>query len=336
MSDVKETRVELIRQFEAMVAESGVTLAELTPRAALDILLRIVAEDPGEVTLDAHWGDVAHYGAPRMGFTFSLGRACPVGTLTLLFRYGPAEAFGEYRSWPWLWCAGPGEAEAFRAECAGWDALLAWGDRPAEALAIPESRDPWIDDFLDFHDCWGERNPEQPAVHMTEEEWLRSDDPGRMLRRLRQEWRAVDDLDWSIRRYLLACCRRIWPLLRDERSRWAVEAGERCPAGERISNVDWYAEGAAFRISEEPESAEVLAWCAEIGRIPTETLDDMLFIAPGVDRPSPRELLERAAYFVSSVVSYPGRPAYAIEDYRIFLSPSLLREMIPYACTQDG
>ncbi len=297
----------LARRFETLVAESGGTLAELTPRAAIDLLLRLLAEGPGSAALFAHWGNVSHFGPPRPGFTCSLEFAS-LDPLELRFRYGLEEAAGNYRGrWPRIWCLGPDEAEAFRAECDDWDALQALGDRPAEAVVLLGLGRAWVDEF---HDCWGVRNPEQPVVQMTEGEWIRSDDTGRMLRWLRQEWRAGEGRDLCIRRYLLACCRRLWPLLLDGRSRWAVEAGERRLEGEEVAGLDWQAEGAAFHIELAPDSDEVVAWCAQVGRIPTETLDAMLFIAPGVDRPPPQKLLERAAYFVSSAITYPGHPAY--------------------------
>jgi hypothetical protein len=61
---------------------------------------------------------------------------------------------------------------------------------------------------------------------MTQAEWLASTDPTPMLGWLRGRARSHQS-NRKLRLFASACCRRIWPLLTDERSRRGVEVGER-------------------------------------------------------------------------------------------------------------
>jgi hypothetical protein len=75
---------------------------------------------------------------------------------------------------------------------------------------------------------------------MTPEEWERCDDPAKMLgflrevsreRALREESIPPDTGrvgERQVRLFAAACCRQLWPVLTDERSRAAVEGAERC------------------------------------------------------------------------------------------------------------
>jgi hypothetical protein len=61
---------------------------------------------------------------------------------------------------------------------------------------------------------------------MTEAEWLESAEPDKMLVRIR-----VRPSHRKCRLFAVACCRRLWPLFVDERSRTAVEVAERHAEG---------------------------------------------------------------------------------------------------------
>jgi hypothetical protein len=86
---------------------------------------------------------------------------------------------------------------------------------------------------------------------MTEQEWLTSTDPRAMLAALLAGGTASDR---KLRLFACACCRRVWRLLADERSRRAVESAER------------YADGLADE--SEMDEAALAAWNAAEGEHP--------------------------------------------------------------------
>jgi hypothetical protein len=82
---------------------------------------------------------------------------------------------------------------------------------------------------------------------MTEQDWRKCAEPERMLKSLRG---AVSER--KLRLFAAACCRRVWALLRDERSRRAVEVAER--------HADGRADDQELKAAGEGARAAVDAW----------------------------------------------------------------------------
>jgi hypothetical protein len=64
---------------------------------------------------------------------------------------------------------------------------------------------------------------------VNQSEWLLGVSPADMIAHLRAKGLLSDR---KLRLFAVACCRQVWPLLTDERSRWAVEVAERFADGE--------------------------------------------------------------------------------------------------------
>ncbi|WP_165250916.1 hypothetical protein [Paludisphaera soli] len=321
---------ESLERFQRRLAASGVPLAELTPEVGLGLLVRQFLDEPDGKLMGGRFGDVSCYEEEEtLGFRFSFRdyREDFDPGFDLMFRYGSPAEFGPLcDNWGEFWQLGADDVDRFRAAVEGSAAFRALGRSPAAGVAIQDSDEAAFALF----DCWGVRDPSRPVVHMTEEEWLRSDDVGLMLRWFRQEWRGDEaELDRLVQRYLLACCRRIWPLLPHEGSRQGVEALDRFVQGratDRDYSASYFAEGAAFYFEYNPGSEKVVGWCDRVTRLSPRELDAMIQSPRPGDDLSPRGLMMHAAYLVDSALCYPGlRPKESIERYRIFLPAPLLR-----------
>lgn len=191
---------------------------------------------------------------------------------------------------------------------------------------------------------------------MNDPEWLSSDDVDDMLRALRSRLPG-EAYDRALRLYYLACCRRIEKLVpldtlrkglaaAESHLEEAVEPGEPTPWSALVKEWGWIAEGDLVVIAEfnsvhdqqslpDPlllaEFGRVQRWVEMITSVPEPKLRKLLRLPREAELPPPRKLLERAFWFAFLAMSWAigdARPERAIEEYREFLSPHVLRETI--------
>lgn len=91
---------------------------------------------------------------------------------------------------------------------------------------------------------------------MTPEQWLASEDPAAMLEALKQgepcAGRTQGQADRRMRLFACACCRAVFHLLTDERSRRAVEVAEQYADGLATAEELLAAADAAYRVADNP------------------------------------------------------------------------------------
>lgn len=100
---------------------------------------------------------------------------------------------------------------------------------------------------------------------LTEQDWLQSEDPWEMFEALCSSWQMFETLfdcsqtsNRKFRLFACACCRLIWPLITDFRSRYAVETAERYVDGRcTVGYLKEAAKLANFEFSDQPANA---AW----------------------------------------------------------------------------
>jgi hypothetical protein len=135
---------------------------------------------------------------------------------------------------------------------------------------------------------------------MTESEWRACDDPEEILEYLRGK-----ASDRKLRLFAVACCRRIWHLLIDERSRKAVLVAERDADQARPEEVSevFYQSQCAFRVCEYASDCHAdAAWAA------------CQLAEPSEDR---LEKAVRVALLAASAAGYPTDSCYSTDRDKI-------------------
>jgi hypothetical protein len=142
----------------------------------------------------------------------------------------------------------------------------------------------------------------------------------------------------SIQKYLLACCRRIWPLIPDSGSRRGVAAGEKYCRGEftweGVQEADWYSEASAFLFDYFDENdPQVASFIAQVSQ-DRDKIERLLVPAYSFHQQSVRELLKDAAYFANFALMYPGirfgkNSKRQLEIYGKFMPLELFEAVVP-------
>lgn len=110
---------------------------------------------------------------------------------------------------------------------------------------------------------------------MTEQEWQTSQDPEAMVSHLRVSGKLTER---KVRLFGVACCRSIWAVLEDKRSRRAVEVAELFAEGMLSDDERSEARRSALEATHAGEGLPVAAWAAQ--RVTSKKMADILWGMP--------------------------------------------------------
>jgi hypothetical protein len=138
---------------------------------------------------------------------------------------------------------------------------------------------------------------------MTEADWLTCDDPGPMLEHLRGQASAR-----KLRLFAMACDRRIWHLLGDQRSREAVEGAERYADGsvndEQLRTISGKAASVGIGFGVQCSAANAAHFAAFLGPVHADRC--AMYAARAVAQPAEPAA---QAHLLRCIFGNPYRPA---------------------------
>ena len=141
-------------------------------------------------------------------------------------------------------------------------------------------------------------------------------------------------------RYFLACAKAIWRLLPEEESRHGVEIAEKYMSGLVSEDEFWYdqfqCEEAAYQIEYDIDEVNISIWVKELEGVSQKELGELVHPSATIQKYKPKDLLTDAAHFANFamtpnplIMSLSSPVGCKIpEQYLIFLSPSILREIL--------